>query len=839
MENLLPIVLRDIENNIISHSHITSTHTIYFHSYQNFDVSIVEELKFESLNDGLLEVNGQRPYNWKEDRVWSSNQLGFNSKLFSVLEKINVDLNTYIDTVEDIAFSGKSNFGYTLFIPENSEKVRIKCVDVNGFFSYYEFELRLDNVPTSLLASENETEHYNDLLINNYLPTFEELDAATLGIKSELIKRLLLDFRSIVSKKGTKQSITNFFSLIGLDHESLTVFNEYRSGDGSLNINPNKLIDVATGNYHVQFDNYTQLGLDANNLPIRVIKFQDISDFFDKLQIAVILANKFFTLIEQNVTFFGLHFSANIGIKVGIRSNLISVFENDTIQFRKNLNINLKNFTTSLKNSELINNSLQISSELNRSEIKVSSENFPHPLAPGSNLYFINQEFFDDIPISNSQDPNLLRSIFGTCLHLNVISLGSAAEQNYGTFVEIKIKDSNDNEILVPKQFITGPLQCRFVMTTSGVYSIFVNVWDEYNNFEQYFYDMTIMDTMPRIDFETFNTSNLIEINKIVELPANSINLDIDSPSLSKTPTINGILPINLVPLDLADYYSIDQNLADRWLSENSKYVCPGINQNFKLDEISETIPLELSEQWLHIISLPYSSTSKLMLKVYDAEISKYVNIEYSDISFYSEIFDTLFVTVMDIDIDGIMTPYYFITTTETGIEIYKTTYNFVLVEENVETSIYDSCVFKHLPVNSDFLLFIRDSLLVPDFNHYISPTDTWEVIIDSVSGLPIEYPIIKSMFPRFVNSNNGYLKLGDILLCRLNDKFVVGETNILWTILNTFTGEILFTTSDYMLKYRVEDNICYTIMANFEVNGEYFEIKKQSHVSSFTQSFF
>jgi hypothetical protein len=56
---------------------------------------------------------------------------------------------------------------------------------------------------------------------------------------------------------------------------------------------------------------------------------------------------------------------------------------------------------------------------------------------------------------------------------------------------------------------------------------------------------------------------------------------------------------------------------------------------------------------------------------------------------------------------------------------------------------------------------------------------------------------------------------------------------------LNAFTGEELFKTTDYVLKYRIEDNTIYTIIVTFTIRDKVFTITKNSIITSFKKAIF
>ena len=75
---------------------------------------------------------------------------------------------------------------------------------------------------------------------------------------------------------------------------------------------------------------------------------------------------------------------------------------------------------------------------------------------------------------------------------------------------------------------------------------------------------------------------------------------------------------------------------------------------------------------------------------------------------------------------------------------------------------------------------------------------------------------------------------MGDIIFCRTNPIYITNHTDIKWTVLNSFTDEEILTSNDYVLKFRVEENIIYTIILEFIIEGITYTINKKSIQSSF-----
>jgi hypothetical protein len=793
----IPVILYDIVNKKLTKNIISKSNCFYFYAHQLFSVKIISGV-------GLL---------------YSVKQIG-----------------TILETQNGLEFSG--NYGYTLYIPKNNEEVVIE-ISSELFKTEYKIKLVLDNI------IDETNEHYLDLITNNHLPNYEQLKPALLNEfkDDDLLKRLLLDFKNILKYKGTKESINKFFQFIGYSKDGLTIQDEYFNKlHNSVTTEPNKLIDTKTGNYHILYDNFIQEGFDENNLPIRTLVVQDLEKFFQHLIYAISLANTYFTLKEQDITFFGINYSSNIPKEPSITSHMNVLIDNDVHTFRKSLYIDFWTHVDSSNIVKHVSNCIFKDGVLYRTETKVYKE--VSEIFENQVLYFIDQEIFDDTNIDD-YDLDKIKRIFGVAGHLKIHSPN--------TYIEFEFVDINSpsNKLVFNKQLVADFIYVQFAIASTSTYRLTIKVTDLYNNTEKYFYEFHTSNEVQRIDFDVF--SSILVSDDMMEI--NSIDSDIDSPSLIIEPhqnLPNYILPFDKIPFDLADYYSVPIDNFTRWLTLTEQYILPGINQNRSLDIITETIPLDYIDTFLDILTFEYSDDWELKLRVYDFETYREILINVSDIVNYPylELLNRLYITLMDItDIETLeVKPYYFITTNEVGIDLTKQTYDFVLVSKitNEEKSVYSlalnvDLMRKKIPVNYDFPLFPIVSELVPDFETFISPAKKYEIISDDSL---IEYPIVQSIFPRLISTesvlaNTYYLKIGDVILCRLTEKYVVGETDILWKVFNAFTDELLFQTTDMMLKYRVKENTIYNIQCTFKIADHTNQLIKRSIFSSFEKQYF
>lgn len=740
------------------------------------------------------------------------------------------------------------NNSYTLFMKSD-------CILLIGD-SEYVCKLDLDNIFSEEQDDDKEwvNSHYNYLLTNYNLPTWEELYPAWFGDdKREIIKRMLLDFRRILRLKGTIESIKLFFKFIQLSN--IKVFEEYayiaKNGLIEKTIKPDKDTDWKTADYWVIFNNWIEKegndGLDRKNMPIRILQYTDMKGFFERLMYAIIIADKYFTLPEQDLSFFGMVNSANSYQYPGVVTSSSQIRYDDVCWFRKNLTIDIVNFHTTTDKTYLVKDNLQKKRETSMSEIKViTQEGYKENM---DMLFFVEREYQDDEPAKiTDENANRFISMFGNALHLFF--------KTKNTYIKVFIEHTIDSTVNITyeKTFIEDSTEIIFVTKMYGLYRVTVEVWDVHNNREKYIFYYQIVSDAKKVDFETFNSSYVSNGD-----PINTITTGVSSPSfypINFDDFMNYVLYNKDVPEDLQFYFDGEHELMDkaRHYLTNRCYMLPTLNQNYSLDEVSDSLPLEFIESWCDVYAFKVTDDRKLMLRVYDGNLCENILIPYNKIKKHiNELSDKLYVCLWDVyesqehaEYD-IITPYAFLMTTEIGIDI-KSLYDFCWCEGVVGskeyytekdfksvTSIYDDrALYRRIPVNHDFEMYLLDSqskVMHPEFINYMSG-----IGFDGKTN-------VRALFPRLVNISEAgkygvpstyELELGDVIYCQKNDDYIVGETDNIWEVRNAFDNSVIFTTTDENLKYRIEDRMIYTIVFKFRINGEQYELKKESLVSSF-----
>ena len=755
----LPLILYDINNSKIAYTSVSKSNCYFIRAFKNFNIEVISG----------------------------------NCSIYSVK-----NVNSELITLNGQSFS--DNNSYTIYLESDCQ---IKCDD-----TVYNIFLRLDNV------FDVSNEHYLDLLANNRMPSIDELKASVFSEnKSELVKRLLIDLKSIIARRGTRSSVEKFFNFVGLAPETIQVFDEYikPNNDGTFDstITPNKATDFKSGHYHILYDNYAQTGFDSNNLPIRTLRYEDLEVFFETLKNAIALANKYFTLSEQEITFFGLNYSANMAKFPTVTSNMFKFYEDDVHKFQEDIHIDFIKYIDSETSFPLVRDNIQQQTILAKSEIKIFRE------IPTSNkeMFLIDEEIFDDTPISDFQDGKI-QSAFGTITHVSITAPNK--------LVKVKIQNPLNEltTINIEEKLATQPLTFKLCNLSNGDFQAIIDVFDDYNIRERYTYKFKITG-LANIDFEMVNSS-------VCNVEQNDITSEIDAPAvtniLDSTNIDNYILQQALVPMNLDEYYKQSNIGNPKYLVNKKQFIIPEINKNFSVNSITESMPVAYIDNWLNILSFKLDAGYSLKIRIENPETNEIDIIDYWMLRDYSVIYDRIFVTVMDIVENPLfpdtLTPFVFITTTETGIDITKFI-DFVVIHVDspsiaVQISTLNTFKNKAIPVNHDFPLFIRPSISLPDFHHYKS--DERE---------------IQSTFNRMAGTNH-YLKLGDVVVCKFDKNLVVNPSNIMWRVVNSFTDEVLFSTTDETLKFRISEISSFDVYLNFNIGNERQNIIKKSLFSSF-----
>lgn len=719
------------------------------------------------------------------------------------------------------SFNNDINSAYTIY--SNTSELLICFIDLNGNKINHQIYFNVFEQPS----------HYDDLITNQNLPDYDELKECIIFTdefdKTNLVARMLLDANKLMRYKGNILGIKKFLNFVGFVDGSFRVNREYKTPNGTITYTPDKLTDKPTGNYSVWIDNYIVKNdkYTPKNLPniTNLINDESIDDFIDRLRKSFVIAMKYFTLSEQDISFIGFESITNSERFISVAGKMNMIIEINPQLIAKYVSINMKNHFTSELFDYVIRENIGQNNTLYKSELK-----YKDVINDGvvRDIFFITDEIYDD---ENNQLTMDFKRIFGVANHLTI--------QSPNTYIQVEITSKTNNflSLISDKQFVgDSGLNLSYICTQSGEFTVKIIIWDLHNNREVYEYNYTVDNKVINARFDVFTSHELITKNKI--------DIDITSSSVVSRLTDNIVIDMDDVPDNLDEYYDVLNPTIRRRLTNNKSYKLPPINSNIALDNLTD-LPINYIDNFLEIITFPIDITKYKEVVIRPKSIDKFLSengayFRLDDVFNHKDNFEynNIFTTVLDIvDRDDMskVTQYLFITATETGVEFILKSYDIgVLDSNNMVTSIYDMPEFRHkkLPVNYDFELF-----------HNNENTLNYPRIFDK----PIA--VIESLYPKLLNINDTsnlnntdskskILKYGDVIVATIDLDTIVGEINLLWKIYNSFTNELVYSTNDYSLKYRINENAIYTIELTLEIDTlvtiERYIIDAKNIVSSF-----
>lgn len=721
------------------------------------------------------------------------------------------------------SFNNDTNNSYTIY--NITEELLICLTDLHGNKVNHQIHFNVYEQPL----------HYDDFLYNEHLPNYDELRECILFTdefdKVNLVARMLLDSNKLMINKGSIKGIKKFLNFVGFEDETFNVNREYITPLKTKTFTPNKLTDKPTGYYSVWVNNYTQLNDEkytSKNLPnvINLIQDESIETFLDKLHKSFSIAMKYFTLAEQDISFIGFETLTTSERFLSIAGNATMFLDYDVHVFRRDVHINMKCYNNSQLFDYVIQENIGTNPTLYKSEVKyldVSQNN-----VEDSELFLIDDEVYDDEQDKLTFDH---KRIFGVAYHIDIDSPN--------TYIQVEIIGISNRFLYmnIDKQFVgDSGLKVKYICTQSGEFQVKITIWDLHNNREVYLYDYNVHNRIINARFDVFTSHELNGENGII--------MDISSSSNISTITENYTLKLDSVPNNLSDYYNIASSISDtsvitRYSTNNRAYKLKPINSNIGLNNLTD-LPIKYIDNFLNIITFPIDTKLYTDILIRPKSLDKKLSSNggyHSLIEVYNHPnnyeYDNLFVSVMDIWEDETMTKsseYMFISTTESGIEIYKDLYDIALLTNKGKiVSIYDMKDLrkKNIPINYDFDLFHTKQ-------HNLNHPKVYDKMISKIESL---YPKLLNIKMQSNNKSKS-LKFGDVIVASIDTDTIVGEINMNWKLYNSFTGELVYNTNEYALKYRINETALYTIVLEMEIDSivtvDRYTISADNVVSSF-----
>ncbi len=580
----------NIDNEIISNRKIVTTNpTFFLRGYQFFGI-VIRSIERKVIDDEgfehIIEYTDEDILNQPE-RIYSAKEVP-NS------EPVVADAKM---------FAASENFCYTLYIPEVNTTVRLIVFNDSG---------EIDEYIISRVADTNPEKErlYQDLITNYNLPKFEELSECMIDTrlrdsdyKLDLLKRLLLDFRNISKYLGTKTSIKKFFDFIGLHNIKLEdVLKKSKYTDDL----------VKTGMYNMLWNNFetdSDQKLTTENLPNRLLVVENIEDLFDKLPKIIACCNRYFTVPEQDIVYFGVSFSSNIPVWKSVTSTFQQIQHIDTTAFRHDMKLNICWREFDSKDSYIHNvryiveGAKQTKLDCISSEVKfvITEEQATNISNP--ELYWVDKPILSEADTQEAvTNIETFRRDFGVIPFLELYT----KERLYIKLTVTHIESGSE----IVGEYVTEnfghtarkPNIIPWFSALDNDYNIKVELRDDFNNREVYTYKYRLKDDVSGLDIITFTSNNGLYSDE--EL--NRLTLESTSPTVVTDVSNHHTLKDFIEPT-LENYFkdSSTVNIYNYMLSTDVQTeLIPDIPYNTILKDVCD-IPLRHIHNWSEWLAIP------------------------------------------------------------------------------------------------------------------------------------------------------------------------------------------------------------------------------------------
>lgn len=719
-----------------------------------------------------------------------------------------------VDYLENIYFC-------TIYIPKNETKVVIRVFENSQQTMYTDYMIEYND--GNILSDSQK--HYNDIMTNKGMPSYEDIAKSVIPTKDydarELVKKLLLDLNKIFKNKGTKDSVENFFKFLGYEDytDNRLVISDI------LDDNKEK-----TGYYEALYHYYKQIynpEYDEHNLPNVEMNILNIDDFKEALIHAIKIANKYFTTEEQLIDVVNIQFNANSPKFEDINSRNRLHFQYDCLYFRHDIKINAVTYDEYERFKQYhVKDTATIDLNLPKHEVKYFMMPEDLPNIQTLDFFKISNEIFEDTEILPSDMENIRRG-FGAILHLSVTIPSTTLSGRRWVETEFFNKDDDSIKITTPRVEVDtdDEITEQIVIFKNGVYRFLVNMYDTYGAKETYFYDFVLAQENVRIDTDVFTSKKLTPLNN-----PNEIYQDTTTPNLSLTrialeiPVGNNVtIPVNSyqlfqddVPTDLAHYYDVESPTAvERWISKKYVRQFEKFNMNYRLKDITESIPICLIDSFLDINVFPKDvSDEDIYVEIYDP-FQKTIKVSLTDLHesmspldnlfvFYSEIFERRYTSISEYE-DTSIGEHWVIIGMLSGFNLDNFNKRIFVKrgDDYIPITEIEGFYKSKQPLYYDIPMAITQDEVT---QYYVSDTGLYAYVKQQEDTIE-EIPCIKSLFPHLTkmrDHNESYgLKLNDVVYASVSPKYIDYPFECEWDVQDTFTHESLKFSKSKTLLYR------------------------------------
>lgn len=825
------------KNIIVTDTLVIESNTFYLWSTSNFNIEIVSVEKSKLKHGSNLECS-----------IYSC-----------------TDANT--QPVNSSKFVNLENYGYTVFVPSSDWRITIRCYN-----SDWSQTLTLHTVFEDSIANPYESDKYARLLTNFNLPNYTILKDILLdsNSKTDIIKRLLLDFRDILQTRGTIQSIKSFLKFMGFTDERIRVIPETQPVDPSTTVDG---IRIKTGDYYVLLDMFTDgsndgvITLNRKNMPAAKLRDFNIEQ---TLVNAIAIANTYFTGIEQDIVFIGLNTTVNVPSFKHITTQPLRIHEQhivpDNFEFTFSwLNpLNLLQVENS-ENEYVRDYQNTVISRVKKSRYtqgvrKLYRSNFMY-LSKDAHLSteIPNSPVFEIKQLINKNDNEITRdttSTYGCCISFDLLE-HIIDWRKYSDIQLLRVTIQSEEDPLIRHE-VENKKQFLFVITELGRYRLRVDIQGLHNSVETYYTWIEIEDNINLFKFDIYSSQRMKGENE-----RNELGLAIDSSTTTilnqhQSPGMNFIeqLKTEFIPEKLDQYFNIyqqDVSKVSKWLlpqrnvvENNTFYTLPDINPLVQLSEVTNTLSLSKSSNWIKMYVINTNINRDNRYQFFFKYFDDVDTFDYRYIPLRSEgaphdvvsnalddknfkessiLFNHGYLNVIEIESDDVVTD----PSNHVGIKYFMFITNILGADEFIFDNLF-------VTVNNDEkMINIRELVNVYPYVMPVNHSFTFDH--ETAKELPtkrLNHISEDVFFPSVFEylSENEYhkpLKIGDVIFIQPNNNYISNYHSLRWELYDAFTNKIVYRSTDYALKYRISYNSIFNLVMYLTIGNKEYKIERKS----------
>lgn len=819
------------KNIIVTDTLVIESNTFYLWSTSNFNIEIVSVEKSKLKHGSNLECS-----------IYSC-----------------TDANT--QPVNSSKFVNLENYGYTVFVPSSDWRITIRCYN-----SDWSQTLTLHTVFEDSIANPYESDKYARLLTNFNLPNYAVLKDILLdsNSKTDIIKRLLLDFRDILQTRGTIQSIKSFLKFMGFTDERIRVIPETQPVDPSTTVDG---VRIKTGDYYVLLDMFTDgsnddvITLNRKNMPAAKLRDFNIEQ---TLVNAIAIANTYFTGIEQDIVFIGLNTTVNVPSFKHITTQPLRIHEQfivpDNFEFTFSwLNpLNLLQVENADDSKRLRIGDYQntVISRVKKSRYtqgvrKLYRSNFMY--RSNAAEHHLTAPVFEIKQLINKNDNEITRdttSTYGCCISFDLLE-HIIDWRKYSDIQLLRVTIQSEEDPLIRHE-VENKKQFLFVITELGRYRLRVDIQGLHNSVETYYTWIEIEDNINLFKFDIYSSQRMKGENE-----RNELGLAIDSSTTTilnqhQSPGMNFIeqLKTEFIPEKLDQYFNIyqqDVSKVSKWLlpqrnvvENNTFYTLPDINPLVQLSEVTNTLSLSKSSNWIKMYVINTNINRDNRYQFFFKYFDDVDTFDYRYIPLRSEasnnlldknfkessiLFNHGYLNVVEIESgDVVKDP-----SNHVGIKYFMFITNILGADEFIFDNIFVTVN------NGEKMINIRELVNVYPYVMPVNHSFTFDH--ETAKELPtkrLNHISEDVFFPSVFEylSENEYhkpLKIGDVIFIQPNNNYISNYHSLRWELYDAFTNKIVYRSTDYALKYRISYNSIFNLVMYLTIGNKEYKIERKS----------